>query len=107
MSKLFFDHLIVLTEMEAHIKKSAATEEEKHELWEIVDEMVHHKVFDVILTHLHNRHHSEFLEKFHMSPHDDSLLDFISLKSKKDMAKIIKEELKNLEKEIVMSLRTK
>ena len=39
MSKLFFDHLIKLDEVEVEIKKVTKTQEEREELWQIVDEI--------------------------------------------------------------------
>ena len=68
MSKLFYDHLITLDEIEVVIKKNASSKEEKEELWALVDEIVTHKVLEKVLDKLPREHHEEFLELFHKCP---------------------------------------
>jgi len=41
MSKLFFDHLIILEDLETEIKEVAESPEEKEELWQLIDEILH------------------------------------------------------------------
>ena len=48
MSKLFFDHLLVLDEVEVEIKRSASSREEREELWGLVDDIVNPKVFEIL-----------------------------------------------------------
>lgn len=74
MSKLFFDHLLDLKDLDKEIKKVAKTSEEREELWKLIDEIVHHKVLGCILDNLPRKNHEEFLELFHNSPHDENLL---------------------------------
>ena len=40
MSKLFFDHLVSLEEVEIEIRKNASSKEEREELWKLVDGIV-------------------------------------------------------------------
>lgn len=101
MSKVFYDNLIILEEVESHIKDSAKTQEEREELWKIVDEIVHHRVLHCLLDHLPHNHHEDFLEKFHECPYDEALLDFLNEKIEGDVEKVIKKEIKGLEKEIL------
>ena len=107
MSKLFFDHLVVLEEVEAEIKNVAETKEERDELWDLVDGMVHHRVLDTILDNLHHSHHEEFLDKFHKAPHDESLIDYLNEKIGKNIEEIIKAEVGGLAFGILSDLREK
>ena len=105
MSKLFFDHLIEFQEIEIFIKENSTTSEEKEELWHLVDGIIRHKILDLILTNIHEKDHEKFLTKFHESPHDERLLTHLSDLSGKDIAKIIKQESKKIEKEILADLK--
>ena len=102
MSTLFFDKLIVLDKLDLHIKKKYESNEERQELWQMVEEIIHHKVMGCCLDHLPKEHHNEFLDLFHKSPYDENLLKFLSDKTKKDMKKIIKEEIKMLTKDLLL-----
>lgn len=102
MSILFFDKLIVLDKLDLHIKKKYESNEERQELWLLVEEIIHHKVMGCCLDHLPKEHHNEFLDLFHKSPYDENLLKFLSDKTKKDMKKIIKDEIKMLTKDLLL-----
>jgi hypothetical protein len=106
MSKLFFDHLIELTEIDRLIKKAAKNASEREELWAIVDEIVHHKVMGCILDKLPKGDHEDFLNLFHKSPHDTSaIFDYLSLKVGKDMESLIRKEIDNLNNELIEDLK--
>lgn len=107
MSKLFFDHLIVLEEVDSEIKNVAETKEERDELWGLVDEMVQHRVMDTILDKLHHSHHEEFLEKFHKAPHDESLIDYLKIKIGENVEELIKNEIGALAFDLLDDLREK
>ena len=94
MSKLFFDHLIILKEVDVYIKKNASSKEEQEELWGLVDEIVSHKALDVILGRLHRDYHEEFLDMFHKSPHDEDLIfGYLKEKIGENIEDILKQEL--------------
>lgn len=100
MSILFFDKLIVLDKVERKIKKMSSTSEEKLEFFQLVEEIIHHKVLGCCLKNLPECDHGEFLEKFHSAPYDEKLLEYLDEKTKKDMKKVIKEEIKKLTKDL-------
>src|SRR3989344_8335844 len=102
MTVLFYDKLLVLKGIDKKIKKLVQTNDERQKLWQMMKEIIHHKVLGCCLTHLPNRHHHEFLEMFHARPHDTKLLEYLDAKSKKNMKKIIKEEIKNLTKDLLL-----
>ena len=105
MSKIFYDHLIILEEVEAEVKKSVKTAEEREELWILVDEIIHHRVLICVLDRLPREHHQEFLQKFHEKPHDETLIDFLKEKGGQDFEGVIKEEIEALNSELLQEIR--
>ena len=93
MSKIFFDHLIELETVEAEIKKVSKTQEEKEELWKIVDDIINHKTLEFILDKLSIQNHGEFLERFHQAPHDTGLINYLSEKIGENIEELLKQEL--------------
>lgn len=108
MSKIFYDHLIVIEELEGVVKR-AQTHEEREELHRLVDEMIHHRVLGCILDHLPREHHEEFLEKFHAAPYDDSLIGYLQEKTPQeiDIEQKIREEVAKLKKELLKEIKKK
>ena len=106
MSKIFYDNLIILEEVETEIKKAAETSEEKEELWHLVDEIIHHRVLGCILDKLPGEYHGEFLEKFHKTPHDESLIIFLKEKSGEDIEDLIRKEIENLNSELLREIKS-
>ncbi len=107
MSKLFFDHLIDLTGLEKEIKKLTSSEEEKQELWLIVDDIVHHKVIGLILAKLPREHHDEFLNFFHAAPYDDNLIAYLKEKVNGNIEELISQEIGSLTYKILQDLKNK
>ncbi len=105
MSRIFYDHLIILTEVEAEIKSVAETEEERHELWHIVDEIIHHKMLEFFLDVLSEEHHHEFLDKFHQVPHDERHIHYLNERTEGDIEELIKKEIRKMESEILKEIR--
>lgn len=102
MSKLFFDHLVELKEIDREIKKIAKTAGEREELWGLVDEIIHHKVMGCILDRLPREHHEEFLELYTGRPHDEKLLfDYLKEKVGADMEEVIRSEMEKLSVELL------
>lgn len=102
MSILFFDKLIILSKVEKKIKKMSSSSDEKQEFFQLVEEIIHHKVIGCCLDNLPQNNHSEFLEMFHSAPYDEKLLEYLDKKTKKDMRKIIKNEIKVLTKDLFL-----
>jgi len=105
MSKLFYDHLIILSEVEAEIKDIAETEEERHELWQIVDETINNRVLELLLDKLAEEYHDEFLEKFHEAPYDETIIGFLNEKVQEDIEDLIRKEIENFAQEILQEIK--
>lgn len=108
MSKVFYDHLIVIEDLEDKLRGVEDTEE-KEELHRLIDEMIHHRVLGCILDHLPREHHEEFLEKFHAAPYDDSLIDYLQKKTPQevDIEEKIRTEVAKLKKELLKEIKKK
>src|SRR3989344_5553217 len=100
MSKVFFDHLIYLEEIEVEIKNISRSPEEKEEMWKLVDDIVNHRVIIRLLDHLPIEHHEDFLSSFQERPHDENHLHFLKDKIENDVEKIIKSEVESLKQEL-------
>lgn len=107
MSKIFYDHLIAFDDVAAEIKGIVETQEEKEELWEIVDGIVHNKVLEYLLDMLPGEHHDDFLDKFHRAPHDESLIDYLKEKANENIDELLKEEIGGLAYEILKEIKSK
>jgi len=107
MSKVYYDYLIVLDDVDKYIKDVAETEGERHELWQIVDEIVHHKVLECVLDNLPKEYHEEFLNKFEEAPHDLSLMDYLKEKISDNIEELIKQEIGGLATELLEELQAK
>ena len=101
MSKIFYDHLIVLEEVNIQIDEVAKTSEEKEELWKLVDEIIHHRVMSAILEKLPEKHHKIFLKTFYASPYDEQLISYLNEKIDDDIEKFIGREIKSLSDELL------
>ena len=80
MSKIFFDHLIEIEEIQLYIDKTATSHEEKEDLWNLVDEFVNHKVISSILSKLDAALHDEFLCMFLDKPYDMEIINYLNEK---------------------------
>ena len=107
MSKLYYDHLVILEEVEAEINKTARTLEEKEELWKIIDEILHHRVMEKVLDKLPRAHHEELLDKFHRAPHDESLIDYLTQMIGENVEELIRQEIGELAYELLQEVRNK
>ena len=105
MSQLFFDHLVVLAQVEGVINNISKTSEEKEELWGIVDEIVSHRAVISILDKLPRIYHEEFLQKFHDAPHHRGHIEYLNKKTGDNIETHIKKEMDLLEKELLQEIR--
>ena len=77
MSKLFYDHLIVIEEIVAVLDEHKLKPAEKAKILELMDATLQNEILDVIFTYLPREKHEEFLEKFHAAPHDTRLMQYL------------------------------
>ena len=104
MSRVFYDHLLELEVLNDYINKICEIEEEKVDLWNIVDEIIHHKVLGCVLDHLPIEHHEPFVEKFRNEPHNMELIILINKNIEHDIEEKIRESMNNLQEELLREL---
>ncbi len=107
MSKVFYDQLIALEEIERKIQLTSLSPSEKETLWRIIDEIIHHRILGCVLDNLPVHHHHDFLTRFHQAPSDEKLILYLSERTGKDAEKLIKEEITSLTKELLEEFRGK
>lgn len=93
MSRIFFDEFLDLKDLEREIKALVHSEEERFELWDIIDDTLNHKILTIVLRELPKEHHLEFLELFQTRPHDDKLTKYLKEKIGNNFEEILKEEI--------------
>jgi len=101
MSRIFYDHLIDLDKVESRIKKIAKTEEERHELYHLIDDIVHHRVLGSIFKELPEGDHKEFVKELKARPHDKKLITYLQDKVVHDVEEFIMTEIHSLAKELL------
>ncbi len=68
--KLFYDHLIIIEEIEAVVGNDK-------KLLDLIDATLQHEILDTIFSYLPGERHEEFLTKFHAAPHDPGLMQYL------------------------------
>lgn len=101
MSKLFYDHLISIKKFEKEVSKRSFSSGEKDELWKLVDQFVGNKVVSVVLKNLPLYCHEEFMLMLQEKPNNTEIIVYINEKSGKNIEDEIKNEIKDLEMELV------
>lgn len=77
MTKVFYDHLLLIEEIFVEIDTLNLPAKQKQEVRALVDEIFHQRVITHILDLLPRSHHEEFLKRLHASPHDVRHLIFL------------------------------
>ncbi|MDO8551233.1 MAG: hypothetical protein Q7S03_00940 [bacterium] len=96
MSKIFFDHLVVLSEVELKMSSCDYLPGEKEKVHHLIEETITYRVITKILDHLPREHHEEFLKRFHAAPHHASLMSFLKERVE-NIEDYIREEVKDIE----------
>ncbi|MBI4028776.1 MAG: hypothetical protein HY376_00185 [Candidatus Blackburnbacteria bacterium] len=105
MSKIFYDHLIILEEVEIELGKLDLDRDERRELEELIEETLHHRVLDRVLSELPRVHHEEFLQRFSKTPHDPYLIEYINERIEKSVGEHIQDEIEKMKKEIMADIQ--
>ncbi len=77
MSKLFYDHLIVIEEVIIVFEEHELSKEDQKELLHLIDETLEHEILNLILTHLPKELHEPFFAKLARAPHDPNILTYL------------------------------
>lgn len=101
MSKLFYDHLLDLNDLEALIKKNVKDQDARQEIYRLIDEIVHHRVIGCILQRLPSEHHKDFINHVASRAHDEGILEFVRERVSEDVEEFIKQEVYMVGREIL------
>ena len=107
MSKIFYDEIVDLKELEKHIKHAVEDSDEREEMYKLIDDILHHRLLGTILEKLPKEHHKEFMHKFAAHPHDVGHLTYLTERIQEDVAEFIKQEVRILSTEILAMIYDK
>ncbi len=105
MSKLFYDHLILLDELFVEIDTLDLTLQEKQQAKKAVDDLVQHRVITFILDMLPHQHHEEFLTQFHAFPHHIKNLTYLEERTRLDICNEITLLGKHIKSEVRQDIK--
>lgn len=107
MSKLFFDHLLDMSDIDKKVKKIVKNKDERDEILQMIDEIVNHRVMGCIFSQLPEECHEEFVAEFAKRPHDESLLSYVSERVTGDIEEFIQREIHVLADELLLIIHGK
>ena len=101
MTKIFYDHLVLIDEIFVEIETLEMSKAEKQTAKKLVDDLVHQRMLILILDLLPKAAHNELLVRFHRVPFDITLFQFLDEKSNLD----IKREIVKLAQELKLEIK--
>lgn len=104
MAPLFFDHLVIKTEIVELINGKSEPDNQKGKALQLVDDIIYQGIMEHILGKLDPEHHNTFLTQVNDRPYDPELLAYlkehigpnIEEDIRKSANKIVKQILKDL-----------
>lgn len=100
MSLLFFDHLIVKTEVVEIINGKKEAENQKGKALQLIDDILYQGIIDHILDKLDPHHHDTFLCQLHERPYDPELIAYL----KKHIGPDVEDEIRTAGNKIVKQI---
>ena len=106
MTKLFYDHLIIIEEIVEVLSRHKLSQKEQEEMLDLVDQTLHQEILATIMQHLPKDGHEAFLIHFHATPHDRKILDFLKEKSSIDIEKEILKTVDKVKKNVLKKIES-
>lgn len=100
MAPLFFDHLVIKTEIIELINKNPEPENQKGKALQLIDDILYQGIIDHILENLRPEHHNTFLTQLHERPYDPELITYL----KGHIGPDIEEEIRTAANKIVKQI---
>jgi hypothetical protein len=100
MAPLFFDHLVIKTEIIELINQKAEPENQKGKALQLVDDIIYQGIINHILERLNPKHHETFLSEVHERPYDPELIAYL----KKHIGPDIEDEIRKAGNKIVKDI---
>ena len=105
MAPLFFDHLVIKTEIIELVNQKAEPENQKGKALQLVDDILYQGIIDHILEKLHPHHHDTFLTQVHERPYDPELLAYLKKHIGPDIEDDIRQAANKIVKQILKDLQ--
>lgn len=105
MAPLFFDHLVIKTEIIELINGRQEQENQKGKALQLVDDILYQGIVDHILEKLHPEHHDTFLTEIHERPYDPELIEYLKKHIGPDIEDEIRRAANKMVKQILKDLQ--
>ncbi len=104
MAPLFFDHLVIKTEIIELINNKPEEENQKGKALQLVDDILYQGIIDHILEKLNQKHHDTFLSQVHERPYDPELIAYLKKHIGPDIEEDIRVAANKMVKQILKDL---
>lgn len=109
MSIIFYDHLVIKTQILDHIDSQDDSDSQKGKAKQLVDDIIHQAVIEYVLDKLPPSKHQTFLEQVHERPYDPEIIDYlkshISPEIETDISHHVEKIIEDIKKDL--SINTK
>jgi hypothetical protein len=100
MAPLFFDHLVIKTQIFELINQKPDPENQKGKALQLVDDIIYEGIIGHILEKLDTKHHQTFLSEVNDRPYDPELIAYL----KKHIGPDIEDEIRKAGDKIVKDI---
>jgi hypothetical protein len=104
MAPLFFDHLVIKTEIIELINQRSSPENQKGKALQLIDDILYQGIIDHILEKLQPEHHGTFLTQVQERPYDPELLAYLKKHVGPDIEDDIRKAANKIVKQIIKDL---
>ncbi|HSV94597.1 MAG TPA: hypothetical protein VLH94_01265 [Spirochaetia bacterium] len=104
MAPLFFDHLIIKTEIIELINQKQEAENQKGKALQLIDDILYQGIVGHILEKLNPQHHGTFLTQVHERPYDPELIAYLKENIGPDVEEDIRKAANKIVKQILKDL---
>ena len=106
MAPLFFDHLVIKTEIIELINQKTEPENQKGKALQLIDDIIYQGIIDHLLEKLNPKHHHTFLTQVHERPYDPELIGYLKEHVGPNIEEEIRAEANKIVKQILKDLTT-
>lgn len=104
MAPLFFDHLVIKTEIIELVNKKSEPENQKGKALQLIDDILYEGIIEHILEKLNPKHHNTFLNQVNERPYDPELITYLKGNIGPDIEEEIRTAANKIVKQIIKDL---
>jgi len=109
MSIIFYDHLVVKTEITDFIDSLEDNDSQKGKAKQLVDDIIHQAVVEFVLDKLPKTKQTIFLEQLHERPYDPEIIsylkDHVHPEIEADIAKHLESIIEDIKRDLSINLK--